>query len=89
MPRFFIDTDDGNLSVIDEDGADYQDLASAEDMAMRALPEMAQSRHPARDWRHISATVRDEAGVVRFRASLALTVERVRADRALADRAAA
>ena len=80
MPHFFIDTDDGNLPVIDEDGTDYRDLASAEDEAMRTLPEMAQSRHPARNWREISAAVRDEAGVVRFRASLALTVERVRAE---------
>jgi hypothetical protein len=89
MPRFFIDTDDGNLPVIDVDGADYRDLASAEDMAMRTLPEMAQSRPPARNWREISATVRDEAGVVRFRASLALTVERVRLDQSAPERVAA
>ena len=76
MPRFYIDTDDGNLPVIDQDGAEYRDLASAEDEAMRTLPEMVQSRHPARNWREISAAVRDEAGVVRFRASLALTVAR-------------
>lgn len=89
MPCFYIDTDDGNLPLIDEDGAEYRDLASAEDVAMRTLPEMAQSRHPARDWRQISATVRDEAGVVRFRASLALTVERVRTEQTLATKAAA
>jgi hypothetical protein len=89
MPHFFIDTDDGNLPVIDEDGTEYRDLASAEDVAMRTLPEMAQSRHPARNWREISATVRDEAGVVRFRASLALTVERVRAEQTQMGKAAA
>ncbi|GJE14548.1 DUF6894 family protein [Methylobacterium longum] len=89
MPRFFIDTDDGNLPVIDEDGVEYRDLASAEDEAMRTLPEMVQSRHPARSWREISATVRDEAGAVRFRASLALTVERTRVDTLRAGQAAA
>jgi hypothetical protein len=89
MPHFFIDTDDGNLPVIDEDGTEYRDLASAEDVAMRTLPEMAQSRHPARNWREISATVRDEAGVVRFRASLALTVERARAEQGPAKKVAA
>ncbi|TXM97317.1 hypothetical protein FV242_31860 [Methylobacterium sp. WL64] len=89
MPRFFIDTDDSAHVIIDEDGAEYRDLASAEDMAMRTLPEMAQSRHPARNWREISATVRDEAGVIRFRASLALTVERVRLDRNAPEKAAA
>ena len=89
MSRFFIDTDDGNLPVIDEDGTEYRDLASAEDVAMRTLPEMAQSRHPARNWREISAAVRDEAGVVRFRASLALTVERVRLDQSAPERVAA
>jgi hypothetical protein len=89
MPRFYIDTDDGRFALTDEDGADYRDLASAEDEAMRALPEMAQSRYPARDWRQISANVRDEAGVVRFRASLALSVERVRTDRTSAEKAAA
>jgi hypothetical protein len=51
LPRFFIDTDDGNSFILDEDGADFQDLAGAEDEAMRSLPEMAQSRYPARDWR--------------------------------------
>jgi hypothetical protein len=89
MPRFYIDTDDGNLPVIDQDGAEYRDLASAEDEAMRTLPEMVQSRHPARNWREISATVRDEAGVVRFRASLALTVARARLDALPAGKAAA
>jgi hypothetical protein len=89
MPRFYIDTDDGNLPVIDEDGAEYRDLASAEDEAMRTLPEMVQSRHPARNWREISATVRDEAGVVCFRASLALTVARARLDALPAGKAAA
>lgn len=89
MPRFFIDTDDSAHVIIDEDGAEYRDLASAEDMAMRALPEMAQARHPARNWREISATVRDEAGVIRFRASLALTVERVRLDQNAQENAAA
>lgn len=89
MPRFYIDTDDGRSVVIDDDGAEYRDLASAEDEAMRALPEMAQARYPARDWRQVSAVVRDEAGAVRFRASLALSVERVRIDRPQAAKAAA
>lgn len=74
MSRFYIDTDDGRSAVIDEDGTEYQDLASAEDMAMCPLPEIAQSCYPARDWRQVTATVRDDAGVVRFRASLALSI---------------
>lgn len=89
MPRFYIDTDDGDSVITDEDGAEFRDLASAEDEAMRSLPEMMQSRHPARNWGEISATVRDEAGVVRFRASLALTVERMRASRTTEEKAAA
>ncbi|MGU3661824.1 DUF6894 family protein [Methylobacterium fujisawaense] len=89
MPRFYIDTDDGRSAVIDDDGAEYRDLASAEDEAMRALPEMAQSQHPTRNWHEIFATVRDEAGLLRFRASLALTVERVRSKRDAAEKAAA
>ena len=89
MPRFYIDTDDGRSAVIDEDGAEFRDLAGAEDEAMRSLPEMAQSCYPARDWRQVTATVRDEAGAVRFRASMALSVERVRADRTAANKAAA
>jgi hypothetical protein len=89
MPRFYIDTDDGRFVVTDEDGADYRDLASAEDEAMRALPEMAQSLHPARNWREISATVRDEAGILRFTASLALTVKRALSEGDAARKAAA
>ncbi|GLS73792.1 hypothetical protein GCM10007890_58070 [Methylobacterium tardum] len=38
MPRFYIDTDDGRSAVIDEDGAEFRDLAGAEDEAMRSLP---------------------------------------------------
>ncbi|WP_267359367.1 MULTISPECIES: hypothetical protein [unclassified Methylobacterium] len=89
MSRFYIDTDDGCSFVIDEEGREYRDLASAEDEALRSLPEMVQSRYPARDWRKISATVRDEAGIMRFRASMALSVERVRVDRTAVDKAAA
>jgi hypothetical protein len=87
--RTYIDTDDGNLFVLDDDGAEYRDLASAEDEAMRTLPEMVRSQHPTRNWREISATVRDEAGILRFRASLALTVERVRSEQDAAEKAAA
>lgn len=89
MARFYIDTDDGSSVVIDEDGTEYRDLASAEDIAMRALPEMAQSCFRAREARQFSATVRDDAGVVRFRASLALNVERVSGEPALTTEAAA
>lgn len=71
IPRFYIDTDDGRSAVIDDYGAEYRDLASADDEAMQSLPEMAQARHPARDWRQVSAVVRDDAGAVRFRASFA------------------
>jgi hypothetical protein len=58
-------------------GAEYQDAADAEYQAMVALPEIAHSRHPARDLGQVSATESDEAGAIHFRAPLALTVERV------------
>ncbi len=47
MSRFYIDGDDGKLSIIYEDGAEYRDLASTEDEAMRAFP-----RWPNRASRH-------------------------------------
>lgn len=74
MPRFYIDTTDGDLLVRDDVGLDYPDLHAATQAAVAALPDIAREELPDGDDRTFTAIVRDEGGVARVRASLKLTV---------------
>ncbi len=51
MPRFFIDTDDGDRLDRDEDGYDLVDRAAARIEAIGALPDLARSQIPDGDRR--------------------------------------
>ncbi|WP_336489296.1 DUF6894 family protein [Methylobacterium nigriterrae] len=75
MPRFFIDTDDGDLHVRDDEGQDLPDRAAAREIAIDVLPDMARSELPDGDRRTFTSSVRDESGTVIFRASLSLVAE--------------
>ena len=77
MPRFYIDTTDGDLLVRDDVGHDYSDLHAAKQAAVAALPDIAREELPDGDDRIFTAIVRDEAGVARVQASLKLTVAAV------------
>ncbi|MGH1587334.1 DUF6894 family protein [Methylobacterium phyllosphaerae] len=73
MPRYFIDTNDDDMFVEDEDGQILADAEAARQMAQASLPDMAREKMPDGEERTFSAVVRDEAGVVLYTATLKLT----------------
>ena len=76
MPRYFIDTDDGDLFVRDHEGIVLDSELIARDYAQDALPDMARDRLPSPSNRHTFAVgVRDETGAVFYRATLTLKGE--------------
>ena len=75
MPRFFIDSDDGDMSVIDDEGYELQDAQAARTMAIDVLPDMARQKIPDGDCRDFTVRVRDENGTVLYTATLSLIGE--------------
>ncbi|SDA33104.1 hypothetical protein SAMN02799622_05448 [Methylobacterium sp. UNC378MF] len=72
MPRFFIDTDDGDTFVEDDEGLDLPDSEAAREIALRALPDIARDKMPDGDDRTFRASVRDETAAVIYEATLTL-----------------
>lgn len=72
MPKFFIDTSDGDLSVRDEEGFDFSDVHEAREAAIDTLPDMARSKLPDSDHRMFVTTLRDEYGRVIYEATLTM-----------------
>ncbi len=72
MPRFFIDTDDGDRLDRDEDGYDLVDRAAARIEAIGALPDLARSQIPDGDRRTFTVRVRDGTGTTLYEATLTL-----------------
>ena len=75
MPRYYIDTDDGDLSIIDDAGFDLSGAAEARTMAIDALPDMARDKLPDGDRRTFSVRVRDEQGAMIYSAEMTLVGE--------------
>ncbi|GJE42082.1 DUF6894 family protein [Methylobacterium soli] len=75
MPRFFIDTNDGDYYVRDEEGQELPAEEAAREIALSVLPDMARSTLPDGDRRTFCASVRDERGKTIFKASLDLRAE--------------
>lgn len=75
MPRYFIDTDDSVLTVRDEDGHEFADVATASDMANRALPEMALQRRLNRQGQTFTASIRNKAGTILYVATMTFAGE--------------
>lgn len=76
MPRYFIDTHDDDMLVKDEDGMEFADADEAREAALAALPDMVRDKVRDGTDRTFCASVRDEAGTVLFKATLALTGQR-------------
>lgn len=70
MPRFFIDTQNGEVVARDRDGYSLPDLLTAREMAVRALRDMATDELPGGDCRSFRAIVRDEDGSPLYSAAL-------------------
>ncbi|MGH1572676.1 DUF6894 family protein [Methylobacterium sp. P31] len=75
MPRYFIDTNNDDTFVEDDEGQDLPDAEAARKAALAALPDMARDKMPDGDRRTFCASVRDEAGTVIYKATLTLAGE--------------
>ncbi|GJE46218.1 DUF6894 family protein [Methylobacterium soli] len=75
MPRYFIDTNDGDYYVRDEDGLELPAKEAAREIAITTLPDMARSVLPDGDRRTFCASVRDESGKTIFKAELEMRAE--------------
>ncbi len=72
MPRFFIDTSDGDLEIRDDQGIEFLCAEDARVAALAALPDMARDKIPDGDRRLFFVSVRDEHGNTIYKASLFL-----------------
>ncbi|AMJ62287.1 DUF6894 family protein [Bosea sp. PAMC 26642] len=72
MPRYFIDTDDDETLVIDDEGMDLPDHGAARWQALDALPDMARDKMPDGDNRTFRVCARDERGKVVYSAEMKL-----------------
>ena len=75
MPRYFIDTSDGDTFVHDDVGYDFSDVGAARDAAQVALPDIAREKIPDGEKRAFCAFVRDGTGAVVYRVALSLIGE--------------
>ena len=86
MPHYFIDTQDGERCIRDEDGIDLPGLREACDEAVRVLPGIAHdllscgNPRPCGGHLELVATVRDERGSPLFRAAFSLSTKRLAPD---------
>lgn len=72
MPRYFIDTSDGNLNVIDREGLELPNDEAAREAALGTLPDMARDLIPDGDRRSFTVSVRDMTGNTIYSAALTL-----------------
>jgi len=72
LPRFYLDTSDGDFAVRDGIGHELQDRDAARRLALDTLPEMARDRFPDGDRRDFVCNVRDASGTPIFTATLSL-----------------
>ena len=75
MPRYFFETDDGDVFDDDPEGLELADDAAARTAALQALPDMARDRIFEGDRRTFISTVRDEAGIIIYSAVMNLVGE--------------
>jgi len=75
MPRYFFDTDNGDLQVEDDEGIELPDAEAARAIGVAALPDMARDSLPDGDQRTFAVRVRDEHGTVVYSASLDMAGE--------------
>lgn len=75
MPRYFIDTDDGDVHAHDDEGHELSEAEAARQMALKSLYEMADSVTRSGDRHTFTASVRDESGATIYVATLELRGE--------------
>ncbi len=75
MTRYFFDIDDGERATRDSEGQEFDSREKVRAAAVSALPDIARDELPDGDRREFKVSVRDEAGLYVFRATLALRAE--------------
>ncbi|TNC05117.1 hypothetical protein FF100_36125 [Methylobacterium terricola] len=75
MARYFIDTDDDDLAIRDDEGIEFPDIQAARDAAHMALPDMARQKMPDGDRRTFKVSVRDSHNNVLYIATLVFSGE--------------
>ena len=70
MPRYFFDISDGDQTWFDCVGLELADMEAAKLAAVDALPDMARDELPDGEHRVFTVAVRNEEGVIGYRASL-------------------
>jgi hypothetical protein len=61
MPRFYLDSHDGDIFIEDEEGLEFSDLEAVKVEAARALADLAREVIPGSERRKLWIEVRDEA----------------------------
>ncbi len=72
MPRYFFDTDDGDVYRPDVDGKDLADPGAARRAALETLPDLVNEKMPDGDQRSFAVTVKDDRGKPVYVATLSL-----------------
>lgn len=72
MPRYFFDTDDGDLGLVDREGQILADDATARAAALHALSDMLRDHVAAGKTRVFSTSVRNEQDRLIFAGAVAL-----------------
>jgi hypothetical protein len=72
MPRYFIDTSDGDLTVVDREGLELLNDNAAREAALGTLPDMARDLIPDGDRRSFTVSVRNISGNTIYSAVLTL-----------------
>jgi len=72
MPRYFVDSADGQSAYVDRDGFDASDNGAARKAALAALPDMARDSIPDGDNQRYVVRVRNGWGDVIYSATLTL-----------------
>ncbi len=72
MPRYFIDTSDGDLTVVDREGLELPNDNAAREAALGTLPDMARDLIPDGDRRSFTVSVRNISGNTIYSAVLTL-----------------
>ena len=72
MPRYFIDSDDGNVFTIDDEGIVLANDDAARFEALAALPCLTKGKTPGGDDRTYRVSARNEAGVIVYATQMSL-----------------
>lgn len=72
MPKYFIDTDDGQLEIEDTEGYQFTNDEEARKAAIAHLPDIAADVLPDGDFRTMKIVLRNEHGQAIYKASLSL-----------------